>query len=582
MALFDVVIPTDTPGVTDSTKPELDNIVVVVSDSIAVFDSVTRQIMADTGAADTVDVADTVAAVIQNTLLPANVRALNSTRIRVDFTTNVVPNTALSNPSAYQISVVSAGAVLVVPQQVFLPVGQPNPLFVEIEVTEMTDGAIYQLNLSTGLTSVSGEPSGPVVPAFFAGIGDAPDLFVVVALDKNTCEVRFTEPMLDNAAIRDLSNYIFDGGLSVTSIASVQGSIVTIKTTDQVEGQIYNLTVRGLLEARQTDQVTAVDSVVVELGVVSETSVDFIAVTDSVSVEMQKQFGVVLSDIVNTNDNLAMNAEYARSSIDSVAAVDSGVAIEFTGGGGTTPDTILDPSTEHMVWYDPALGFTTAGGKGSAWVDQFGSAYPHDQAQATGVNQPNHFNSGGMNGQPYVEFLNSPVGEEDWMSSPTGLGGGQFPASMTPYGWAVVRIPAPGSSGVVIALVDPTSPQHRLTVYSFVGTWRVSCFTSAGTGFLTAVAATSAWSLIRWGWDGANVFFKLNNGATSTIAHGGTFDLSAAGAHAALASFDGVGAGSVFGNVEIGEVIMSRVQPSAGQQANMLSYLNGKYAGGWS
>lgn len=286
MALFDVVLPTDMPGVTDNTKSELDNIIAVVSDSIVVFDSVLRQITVGSGAADVIAVTDSAAAAIQNTLLPGNVRALNSTRIRVDFTNNVVPNAALSNPSTYQISAVSAGAALVVPQQVFLPVGQPNPLFVEIEVTEMTDGAIYQLALGAGLVSVDGEPSGPIVPAFFAGIGDSPDVFLVLAIDKDTCQVQFTEPMLDNAALRDASNYIFDKGLAVTAVSAVEGSIVTLKTGDQIGGEIYTLTVRGLLAAKHGDQVAAVDSVVAELNVVSGKPADAITVTDSVAIEV--------------------------------------------------------------------------------------------------------------------------------------------------------------------------------------------------------------------------------------------------------------------------------------------------------
>ena len=289
----------------------------------------------------------------------------------------------------------------------------------------------------------------------------------------------------------------------------------------------------------------------------------------------------LISDGITLSDDLVVELEAERSIAETLVLSDQIVA-DFTAGAPNTPDNILDAATEQLVWYDPSLGFTTPTGKGSAWVDQFGTAYPHDLAQATGVRQPNHFASGGMNSQPYVQFESSPAGEQDWMNSPTGLGGGQFPSSMLPYCWAVAKCPSPSGSGVLCTFVDTAGGGHRFVLWNFIGSWRITCITTSGSVFLTGPAANSSWHLFRWGYDGSNVFVKIDNGSTTTLAQTGTLDLSPAGAHVAIGSSDGLGGGSVFGNIDIGEIIGARIQPSAGQQTSMLAYLNAKYAGGWT
>lgn len=276
------------------------------TDEIFIYDQTIGSLQKDRVVSlDSESVSDISSAEVTNSLLPTNVRALTSTRIRVDFSNNVIQNEALTDSSSYQISPVSAGASLIFPQEVILPIGQATPSFVEIEITEMTDSAVYSLSIVGLLESVDGEPASPSL-AFFAGSGDAPEILLVVATSKNSCEVRFTEPMLDNSAIRNVNNYSFDGGLSVTSVVSVQGSIVTLATTDQTEGFIYNLTVRGLLSAKINDQITAPDQTIESLNDVGDNPFDTPNVSDGLGIQIWKPtiglLEVILEDFVDHQD----------------------------------------------------------------------------------------------------------------------------------------------------------------------------------------------------------------------------------------------------------------------------------------
>lgn len=618
MALFDEVLPTDALGVTDNTKVELDNIVVGVSDSVAVFGSVARQITVGSGAADVVAVTDAVTANLVESLSPTNVRAQTSARIRVDFSNNVVPSAALSDPSTYLVNAVSPGAALVVPQQVFLPVGQAFPLFVEIEVTEMTDEAIYQLNLAAGLVSVDGEPSGPIIPAFFAGIGDSPDVFLVLALDKNTCQVQFTEPMLDNAALRDTSNYIFDGGLAVTAVSAAEGSIVTLKTSDQVEGQIYNLTVRGLLAARQIDQVTAVDSAEAVLNVVSGKPSDFVAVVDSVAIEVttnfyrlvlpqddlpvvdsvaaeiQKQFDVFISDslavveevptpefelgvvdLVSVAEVLAPEAEYARGATDSVAATDSATP-ELT-SPASTPDVIL--AGNQLAWHRWDLGITS--GFPPPLVDQADDQFTANNLDITPPfgKEPDLVGGGGLNGNGYFHFEKS---DEENLRA---LGTGIMPANMQPHVFFVFRfhvIPTLADEMFSIGQGNLFAPNnHVMSLRADAAAWSMVIRTADGFFFLQPSSSYDTnWHLLEYWYDGADLNLRIDGGSTASVSATGQLNVNFQSMYGmACHSSNG---GSNTPNIDVGEMISTQQVISGATRSAVISYLNSYWAGGWS
>lgn len=241
MALFDVTLATDTPAVTDEVIGEP---VLVFDDTVDVDETLVRAVHSVRSFADAVAVADSVSGVTIPSLAVVLVRALTPFRLRIDFSTNALPNTALTNPFSYQFATITPGARPIFAQEVFLPAGQAFPLYIEVAINEPTNCATYELDVTGALVAQDGSAYFGD-PVQFKGIGEAPTVLRVIAASANTVQVQFTEPMDDNLAIRDPDNYVWDGGLTTLAVTDVMGSIVRITTTPMTPGQLYNLTVIG-------------------------------------------------------------------------------------------------------------------------------------------------------------------------------------------------------------------------------------------------------------------------------------------------------------------------------------------------
>jgi hypothetical protein len=233
---------------------------------------------------DAVNVNQSIDVDLIDSIFLDNARALTPNSIRIDFNQPVNINDALLDADSYEIDTITPGAAEVIIQSVELPVGFLNPMFVELHTTEMTDGAAYSAKLVGAITAPDESTSIGNVKGF-AGLGETPLLLSVTAKDKNTVEVVFSEPMLDNAAIRNTNNYTFDGGLVVTSVESLVGSVVALKTSDQTSGILYTLSVRGILLAKIDDLVSPQD-LATPSGVFSVGIDNSRPVGDSVSVEI--------------------------------------------------------------------------------------------------------------------------------------------------------------------------------------------------------------------------------------------------------------------------------------------------------
>lgn len=339
MALYEVVIATDALSLTESRRVNNQILVDIYEDSdLSVDDDVgLLQIRAS---ADSISVSDSVAVSTVTTLYASAVRAQGANKIRIDFANNVLKDApgvfpgswALTEPESYEITPVSPGASHVVVQSVALPVGQTYPSYVILEVTEMTDAAQYALSLVGNIISVDNEPAGPS-PFYFYGIGDSPTVVLVLAQSKNSVQVRFSEPLSVNSAVWDTSNYVFDNGLVVQEVTAVQGSIVTLKTSDQTPGQLYNLTVLGHLHIKLADRLAVSEETLVNTHYVW--IVDSVSVTDqvgisgslgvnlggdSVTLEADESIGlsihVIAYDIVGVSDSVQAEEELQEVLID--------------------------------------------------------------------------------------------------------------------------------------------------------------------------------------------------------------------------------------------------------------------------
>ena len=166
-------------------------------------------------------------------------------KVRVTFDQEMIEDSRLVDIANYAIVPVSAGALIAVEN--VTPETAVFPSFVDLDITEMTDGESYQVAVNAGAGSPASRFSIPlnVASAFavFVGLGENPTVVSVEAISENRADVKFSESMFDNVDIRDPSNYVFDQGLSVTSVLDVDGDTVKLITTDQVPGILYNLVI---------------------------------------------------------------------------------------------------------------------------------------------------------------------------------------------------------------------------------------------------------------------------------------------------------------------------------------------------
>lgn len=232
----------------------------VISDTISVYDAITQHRIV----ADSISVSDSIVAQKIETLEISNARVLTSTKVRIDFSAPALINSALQDPNSYTFNVISAGAIDVIPQSVDLPPGQSNPLFVEVNVSEHTDGAIYSVGISSDIRGANGEVGGGSAKQY-AGSGEPPTVILVLATDKNHAQVYFSESILNNTSANDVNNYVWDNGLQTLEVESVVENIVTLKTNDQTEGGIYNLTVKGILSVIMNDSIGTSDQISVSV-----------------------------------------------------------------------------------------------------------------------------------------------------------------------------------------------------------------------------------------------------------------------------------------------------------------------------
>lgn len=275
---------------------------------------------------DAITVLDSVTVLKTESLTIDDARALNSRKIRIDFDRPVKINDALTDVASYDIQPVTAGAVPVNPLNVDLPVGQLNPTFVQIDTTEHTDAVDYSVALVGAIEGINNEPPG-ATPFTYEGIGLTPSVALVLAIDANTVEVQFNELMLDNDAIRDLARYSFDQGLQITEIESVFENVVTLKTSDQTPGVIFNLTVLGsdFLTSGDSDSIAVTDSVVavVETDLIQAAPSDAVVVDDQVTVEFFKTILVEKAESIQVTDEVVVSFATGASQTDSVTVVDT-------------------------------------------------------------------------------------------------------------------------------------------------------------------------------------------------------------------------------------------------------------------
>jgi len=189
------------------------------------------------------------AAIVANLIRTVNiksVRAVSSTRIRVEFSRPILTDvdSSLSDSDIFAFTS-SPGAAPLFVYKIDSPEGVVSTSSLDVIVSEMTQGVLNYSVKAFGLVGTDGAPiAGEVFP--FNGVGSAPKVLVAFAIGANAVTVQFSEKVLDAGALRSTSAYVFNDGLAVSGILSVDASSVTLKTSDQTPGHLYTLTMNGV------------------------------------------------------------------------------------------------------------------------------------------------------------------------------------------------------------------------------------------------------------------------------------------------------------------------------------------------
>jgi hypothetical protein len=335
----------DTIGVTDAISSRLFQ-ASSSTDTLSVADRLQSALNAARRLTDTVAIADSLIAAISIALKISQVRAFSETRIRIDFERPATINTALTRASSYRFTNVSSGSVEVVPLSVSLPPGQANPLYVEIETTEHTNEADYEVALTSSIRGAAGEV-GSTVPVPYVGIGVSPKLKVVLAVSATEVEVHFDEPIENNAEANDPLNYTWTGGLSTIAVRSVVANVVTLQTTSQIPGQLYSLTVEDPKLFHSVTMQDAVDAV------------------DLLAIAAAYFFKKTLQDSVDTADAVSIACSYSfRIPTDFVSVSDLGrtsltKSVRGTDSIAITDVVLAEGSDDDMFWAGVVTSNTT-------------------------------------------------------------------------------------------------------------------------------------------------------------------------------------------------------------------------------
>ncbi len=175
-----------------------------------------------------------------------SVIAYSISKIRITFDRAMKKNSALLDVSSYVIENSSTNSAKIYYSEVECEkIGSPRYVDVILD-SEMTNGGSYDVDIETTDGPIS-ENNIPLIPETnsdsFTGLGILPVVLYVQAITKNIVDVVFSEAMTDNSSIRDKTNYSFDNGLSVLSIIEMEVNKVRLRTSDQVPGTLYTLTI---------------------------------------------------------------------------------------------------------------------------------------------------------------------------------------------------------------------------------------------------------------------------------------------------------------------------------------------------
>lgn len=166
---------------------------------------------------------------------------LKDRKLSLAFSEDMKIDAALRSRFSYAIAALDSGSTAVHVERVVSTAARE----VILEITEMTDGANYEIAV-LGPTDVAGNAMNVWANfAQFTGVGSAPVLMEVRAVGPNLIDAIFSVNMQDNAAIREVSRWSFDGGIVVLKVVpdTIDRRVVHLAVNGWTPGVEYTLTI---------------------------------------------------------------------------------------------------------------------------------------------------------------------------------------------------------------------------------------------------------------------------------------------------------------------------------------------------
>ena len=170
------------------------------------------------------------------------IEARTPTSFRVTFSEEMLKDDNLSKKTNYTITPQTPGSAFLYINSI-LPDNVLRPFFVDVNVSEMTDGADYKVEVNN-ITDKDGNPIDVSLNKYtFVGLGGKPYVKRVEAVADNLVKVVFSERMKNNPDLRNPSKYAFNNGLIVIAVQSIEDDAVILLTSEQDPNLVYDLTV---------------------------------------------------------------------------------------------------------------------------------------------------------------------------------------------------------------------------------------------------------------------------------------------------------------------------------------------------
>ena len=164
--------------------------------------------------------------------------------LRINFIEAVYDDEELNDPDNYTITcigspAVTVGVISVTPE----PGGAPT--YVDLECTDLTHGKQYQVEIASGKIQDVGQTKYFLfgLSETYFGVSTMPAIQSLVSTSQYEMRVVFTKAMAVNDDLLNPSNWVFDKGLEVRSVASPSPGVVILTTTRQIPSELYTLTV---------------------------------------------------------------------------------------------------------------------------------------------------------------------------------------------------------------------------------------------------------------------------------------------------------------------------------------------------